>query len=230
MVRRLVVLLACTFASVGCGEEPNAEVAVVAAGSALAWSGGTEELGLVFEPLAPVQQTSTSAISEREMLRERFQLQPGQELMRLHMIGSSEALTEVGKIQMDGVTYTAFPAADSSLPAAQRLLWDGVLRGMPIADSSATGAPTRRSVIMAATTEVQADAQVEQAIWTRDDESAVLSRKFWSPAMRRSHFDAATALPEIEPPDPGAESSEDVLEEVLRSPDTNEPLKNPIDE
>lgn len=230
MVRRLVVLLACTFVGAGCGEEPNSEVAVAAAGSALAWSGGTEEIGLVLEPLAPVQQSSSSAISEREMLRERFQLQPGLELMRLHMIGSANALAEVGKIQLDGVTYTAFPAADSSLPAAQRLLWDGVLRGMPIAGSSASGAPTRRSVILAATTEVRADAQVDQAVWTRADESAVLSRKIWSAAARRSHFDAATAVPEVEAPKESAEAAADELSKRLPSPSTNEPLKDPIDE
>jgi hypothetical protein len=196
LVRRLAVLLACVSAGAGCGDEPNAEVAVVAAGEALAWSGGTQELGLVLEPLAPVQQSSSSAISEREMLRERFELQPELDLMRLHMIGPAEALAEVGQIQMNGVTYSAFPAADSNLPAAQRLLWDGVLRGLPVVESSESGAPIRRSVIVSGSAASGTVSQAGKAVWTRAEESAVLSRKVWSAAARRAHFDAATAVPE----------------------------------
>lgn len=188
----------------------------MAAAEALAWSGESEELGLVLEPLASVQQSSSSAISEREMLREQFELQPELDLMRLHMIGPADALAEVGQIQMDGVTYKAFPAADSSWPAAQRLLWEGVLRGLPVAESSAPGARTRRSVIVASSTAPDSEIQIGKVVWARAAESTVLSRKVWSAAARRAHFDAATAIPEPPvPPEPeanGLESSTDVLD------------------
>ncbi len=196
----------------------------MAAGEALAWSGETDQVGLVLEPLAAIQQSSSSAISEREMLRERFELNPELELMRLHMIGPADALAEVGQIQFDGVTYQAFPAADPQLPAAQRLLWDGVLRGLPVAESAVPGARTRRSVIVSGNSAAQAPIQVDQAVWTRAEESAVLSRKVWSAAARRAHFDAATALPE--PPVP---SELDVQEGGL-SAGGNELQQDVIDE
>lgn len=174
---------------------------MVAAGRAIAWSGATSELGLILEPLAAVQQSNSSAISEHEMLRERFQLDAGLDLMRLHMIGPADALAEVGHVQMNGVTYSEFPAADSSMSAAKRLLWDGVLRGVPVAADPANGALHRRSVILVGDTALVPDRQIEQATWSRDEERAVLSRKTWSAAARRAHFDAATAAPEpVEPP------------------------------
>jgi hypothetical protein len=197
---------------------------VVAAGEALAWSGGTQDIGLVLEPLAPVQQSSSSAISEREMLLKRFELLPELKLMRLHMIGPAEALAEVGQIEMEGVTYSAFPAADPSLPAAQRLLWDGVLRGLPLADSSASGAPSRRSVIVAGSALPRSDAQVGKAVWTRAEESAVLSRKIWSAAARRAHFDAATSVPEV------PEAPADKLSGLVPGPSGNELQPDVIDE
>ncbi len=188
----------------------------MAAGEALAWSGESEQLDLVLEPLAAVQQSSSSAISEREMLRERFELEPELDLMRLHMMGPADALAEVGQVQIDGVTYSAFPAADAALPAAQRLLWEGVLRGLPVAESELPGARTRRSVIVAASSAPDPEIQSGKAVWTRADESVVLSRKVWSAAARRAHFDAATQT--LEPTAP-PKSESDAIDSSSGAPD-----------
>lgn len=178
-----------------CNDDPSAEVAVVAPGERLAWSGETESLKLVLEPLASVQQKGQLALTELQMLRDRFGIEAEVELVRLHMIGAVPNLAEIGMVELAGQQFEAFPAPEAAMSAAQRLVWDGVLRGLPIGVTAESDQPTRRSVILRGPRVDSDFAAEESAQWSSADQSVILDRKVWTEANRRAHFEHALEDP-----------------------------------
>lgn len=184
--------LACLglLALAACAKEESTRESMVTPSERVAWCGESEQWRVVLEALAPVHESADARQSEESMLREQLPLDEAEVLLRLHVLGPAKDLEEIGAVELGGEALRAFPAAEADWSPRQRLLWDGIVRGLPLPDAGETSG--RRTVLLQGSLDPWS---VPTAQWSRRNAQLELQRRTWTENERRAFFDAAELTP-----------------------------------
>lgn len=188
----MLPLLLAGAVSCGGGEDDGAAVDVVAPGERIAWTGSAGEVDLVVERLARPHDADNTRLTEEQMLRDRLPLEGDEALLRLHLLGPAAELEQAGSLEVAGAGFLPYGAAPAALDARQRLLWNGVLRGLPVARVGEDGR-ARRTLLLHGP-DGRLDPLPSTLRWKSATRAAELELRTWSEVARRAHLDEALGV------------------------------------
>lgn len=178
------------------GDASSSAVEALGPSERVAYVGLRGEGAVVLEALGATTLPDATVQSEESMLRERFGLPADRELLRLHLVGTGAQLADAGEVEVDGRRFESFDAAAADWPAARRLVWDGVLRGLPIAEEEGV---RRRSLVVQAPADAATWQDADRVIWRAGEESLELERQVWNASSRLQTLDPPRAQPLLDP-------------------------------
>gem|GEM_PF-4493441 len=115
---------------ISCGESHPRDFTLVADSTRHSWVGESESgLRVLCEFLPKPHFPSEVRHTEEEVLRSRLGFGNEMALLRVHLIGPSELLSDVGQLVFQGNSFHGFEYIPENLSASDKLLWISVIQG-----------------------------------------------------------------------------------------------------